>query len=374
MEKKCDVAIVGGGILGIAHAFEAAKRGYSVVIFERSRQAQGASIRNFGLIWPIGQAPGKVHERALRTREQWIDLATKAKIWHRKTGSLHLAYAQDEWDILCEFSDLAPASGYQVELVNSKKTISICNGIRARRLYGGLWSEQELCIDPRQAMTKLPKFLSDNYNVRLNYSTQVHEIHHPHVYTSEGTWNVERSIVCSGDDFESLYPDLFRSSNITRCKLQMMRTSPQPHNWKLGPAIAAGLTLRHYDSFKSCKSLESYSNRIAKESPEFDRWGIHVLASQNGAGEILIGDSHEYAWQPSIFDRPIVDKLILDYLESFLTFPSLEITQRWHGIYAKLFGKSEFVANPSKEVTVVNGVGGVGMTTAFGLAEEIFDQ
>ncbi len=67
MEKKCDVAIVGGGILGIAHAFEAAKRGYSVVIFERSRQAQGASIRNFGLIWPIGQAPGKVHERALRT-------------------------------------------------------------------------------------------------------------------------------------------------------------------------------------------------------------------------------------------------------------------------------------------------------------------
>ena len=125
MEKKCDVAIVGGGILGIAHAFEAAKRGYSVVIFERSRQAQGASIRNFGLIWPIGQAPGKVHERALRTREQWIDLATKAKIWHRKTGSLHLAYAQDEWDIF-EIVEASPGDNEKLDVIQPTQSENMC--------------------------------------------------------------------------------------------------------------------------------------------------------------------------------------------------------------------------------------------------------
>ncbi len=374
MEKKCDVAIVGGGILGIAHAFEAARRGQSVVLFERSSQAQGASIRNFGLIWPIGQTPGRVHERALRTRELWLDIAPKAKIWHRKTGSLHLAYALDEWDILCEFRDLAPTLGYNVELLNPQKTLDTGQGIRPHGLRGSLWSENELCVDPGQAMIQLPAFLSRNYNVDVHYSTHVHAIEHPHVYTSQGTWEVERSIVCNGDDFESLYPDIFQSSNITRCKLQMMRTSPQPQDWQLGPTIAAGLTLRHYDSFRSCKSLAAYSNRIAKESPEFDQWGIHVLASQNGAGEILIGDSHEYDWQPSIFDQPIIDKLILNYLKSFLVVPSLEITQRWHGIYAKLPHQSEFVAYPDREVTIVNGVGGAGMTTAFGLAEETFNQ
>ncbi|MEE3235600.1 MAG: TIGR03364 family FAD-dependent oxidoreductase [Candidatus Latescibacterota bacterium] len=374
MEKKCDVAIVGGGILGIAHAFEAAKRGHSVVLFERCTQAQGASVRNFGLVWPIGQSPGIVYQRALRTRERWLDIAPKAKIWHRKTGSLHLAYASDEWDILCEFRDLAPTLGYKVELLNAQRTLATGEGIRPDGLRGSLWSENELCIDPRQAMIQLPIFLSTNYNVDLRYSTHVYAIDHPHVYTSQGTWEVQRSIVCNGDDFESLYPNIFRSSNITRCKLQMMRTSPQPENWRLGPTVAAGLTLRHYDSFKSCTALASYSNRIAKESPEYDQWGIHVLASQNGAGEILIGDSHEYEWQPSIFDQPLIDELILDYLKSFLVVPSLKITQRWHGIYAKLPGQSEFVAYPDEEVTIVNGVGGAGMTTAFGLAEEIFNQ
>ena len=65
------------------------------VLFERTPQAQGASIRNFGMIWPIGQAPDKIHQRALATRQTWLDLALKADIWLAQTGSLHLAYADD---------------------------------------------------------------------------------------------------------------------------------------------------------------------------------------------------------------------------------------------------------------------------------------
>jgi glycine/D-amino acid oxidase-like deaminating enzyme len=54
MLQSADIAIVGAGILGIAHAYAMARRGRSVVVFERSPQATGASVRNFGMIWPVG--------------------------------------------------------------------------------------------------------------------------------------------------------------------------------------------------------------------------------------------------------------------------------------------------------------------------------
>jgi glycine/D-amino acid oxidase-like deaminating enzyme len=50
------VAIVGGGILGTAHALEAIGRGHEVVQFEREVEARGATVRNFGLVWVSGPA------------------------------------------------------------------------------------------------------------------------------------------------------------------------------------------------------------------------------------------------------------------------------------------------------------------------------
>lgn len=51
-----DVIVVGGGILGMAHAWAAARRKLSVAVLERSHQAQGATIRNFGQVLVTGQA------------------------------------------------------------------------------------------------------------------------------------------------------------------------------------------------------------------------------------------------------------------------------------------------------------------------------
>ena len=77
-ERRADVAIVGAGILGLAHAWHAARAGKRVVIFERHQQAQGASVRNFGLIWPIGQSAGFLHQTAMRSRELWTDVLAEA--------------------------------------------------------------------------------------------------------------------------------------------------------------------------------------------------------------------------------------------------------------------------------------------------------
>ena len=117
MEKiKTDIAIVGSGIVGLAMAYAWALRGKKVTIVERNDKALGASIRNFGMIWPIGQPKGPLLERALRGRETWLKLAKEAGIWVSKTGSLHLAYHEDEWQVLQEFMETAGESGYDVSM------------------------------------------------------------------------------------------------------------------------------------------------------------------------------------------------------------------------------------------------------------------
>lgn len=369
---KVDFAVVGAGIVGLAHALAAAKRGLRVVLLERNDRAVGASVRNFGLVWPIGQPDGPRHRRALQTREIWGEIATHAGISFFPTGSLHLAYREDEWRVLQEFASTANGSGHGRRLMSSDQTTALHSSVRPQGLLGSLWSPTEATVDPREAISKIPSWLEEKYGVELRFGTTVRGIDSRRVVTSNGDLEADRIIICSGPDFETLFPAHFQAAAITRCKLQMMRTVPQPSGWSLGPALCAGLTLTHYDSFRECGSLPALKARIRAELPFHVEHGIHVLVSEASDRGLTLGDSHHYGLTVDPFDREDINAGILSYLATFLQAPSLKIAQRWHGVYPKMTdGSSELVFSPAPRVTVVNGLGGAGMTMSFGLAEEL---
>jgi FAD dependent oxidoreductase TIGR03364 len=241
-------------------------------------------------------------------------------------------------------------------------------------LIGALWSETEFTLDPRVTLARLPLYLEEKFGVVMRFGCSVHGIVPPLIEAGEERWKAEHFIVCSGDDFESLYPQVYAQSGLTRVKLQMLRTVPQPGGWRLGPALAAGLTLRFYPTFEVCSTLPALKQRIATESPEYDRWGIHGLVSQTAAGELTLGDSHEYGPCVDIFNKEEVDELILGYISGFLQAPALKIAQRWHGVYAKHPAHAYLSLDPAPGVKIVTSPGGAGMTLSFGVAGRTMEE
>lgn len=369
-QTRADVAVVGGGILGLAHAYHAAKAGRRVVLFERSPRAMGASVRNFGMVWPMGQPAGRMHQMAMTSRAHWLDVIAAARLPHYPTGSLHVVYREDEATVAQEFAALAPAQGFDVTWLSAEQVLARSPAVAPEGLLGGLWSPTEVVVDPRVTIATLPGFLAERFGVTLRFNTAVTSIELPRVRAGGETWEVDTVYVCSGDDFQTLYPALFATSGITRCKLQMLRTAAQPNGWQLGPSLAAGLTLRFYSSFGLCPSLPRLKARIAAETPEYDEWGIHVLVSQTADGAITLGDTHEYGLAVDIFDKPALDDLVLRYLATFARFPAPAIVERWHGVYAKHPDQPYCRFTPAPGVEVITAPGGSGMTLSFGLAAE----
>jgi D-hydroxyproline dehydrogenase subunit beta len=365
------VIVVGAGIVGLAHAWSAIRRGKSVRVFERSSRAEGASIRNFGMIWPVGQPAGLCHAAALRSRELWLDLKKEAGIWVNECGSIHLAHRPDEWSVLTEFAQRAPALGYSVRLMTAEEVLAASPAANPDRLLGGLWSPTELCVDPREAIASTADWLRERHGVEFHFNTLVRAVDERGVETADGRrFGAARTIICSGADFETLFPDILAASGLRRCKLQMLRTEPQPAGWRIGPHVASGLTLRHYRNFDVCESLAAVKQRVTQETPELDRYGIHVMVSQNRLGEAVLGDSHEYNEAISPFDKAEIDSLMLRELRAVFRLQSWTIAERWSGIYAKHASDPQFIAEPLPGVSIVTATGGAGMTMSFGLAEE----
>src|SRR5471032_3144104 len=105
MTNHNDILIVGAGILGLSHAYAAARRGLKVTVFERSATPLGASVRNFGQALVTGQPPGQMLDLAKASREIWGQWAQASGLQLKRNGSYLFARTEAEEHLLQAFCD-----------------------------------------------------------------------------------------------------------------------------------------------------------------------------------------------------------------------------------------------------------------------------
>jgi FAD dependent oxidoreductase TIGR03364 len=307
------------------------------------------------------------------SRSIWKEICTEAKIWCDEVGSLHLAYQDDELQAITEYVE-ANRMHRDCAVLNPKQTLQKSPAVNSSGLKGALWSADEIIVESRVAVGQVALYLSEKYDVTFHWNTAISKVAYPVVMSGHNSWEADEVFVCSGADFETLYPELFLQSEITKCKLQMMRLVAQPDDWRIGPALCGGLSMIHYPGFQSAKSLPALRKRYEAQYGEHLEWGVHVMVSQNGAGELTIGDSHEYGLVHDPFDKEFINSLIMGYLHTFSKFKDWKMIQSWNGIYPKMTnGQTELVMDAADGVTIINGLGGNGMTLSFGLCEQLID-
>ena len=244
------VGIVGAGVVGLAHAWLAAERGFRVSLFERSHWAQSASVRNFGIVLPVSQIPS-VRPWAVASRQRWLTLAREAGLWVNRCGSIHLAHRADEWQVLVEYQNLLAGSelGRQVQLAEPEQCARLAPALRTDDLLGGLVSDWELCVNPTEAIRRLPQWLAERFNVQLHFQSTVTQVESGRLVTSNGRQygltGLSSVLVTS---CRCCFPTTGGTMPCGR-KLHMMRTT-QPTGWQVGPVLIGGLALRQYAAFE----------------------------------------------------------------------------------------------------------------------------
>jgi D-hydroxyproline dehydrogenase subunit beta len=367
LETTYDVAVVGAGICGLAHALAAVRRGKRVIVVDRDAQANGASVRNFGFVTVTGQQAGDGWRRAMRSRDVWAEIAPLAGIEVLHAGLLTIARRPEARTVLEAF--LETEMGRECRLIEPGRLAEIGDGLRARDFAGALYSPHELRVESRDAIPKLATWLAARWGVTFLRETAALAAEPPKLETSRGTIHAEAIIVCPGDDFNTLRRERIAAYGLTRCKLHMLRVKPERYDRRL-PAIMSDLGMVRYLGYSELAPSRALRARLEAEQGEHLANGVHLIVVRSADGSLVVGDSHHYATTPDPFAPTHVDNLILGEYGRVFEDGAPEIVERWTGTYASAPDRLMLVDKPSRALRIVLITSGTGASTSFAIAEE----
>lgn len=365
-----DLAVVGGGIIGLAHAYVAAKAGKRVVVIERDIRANGASIRNFGFITVTGQERGESWRLARRTAKVWAEIAGHAGIPIEQRGLYLTARSDEAIAVIGAF--LETEMGEDCRLVAPAEFRRIAEGVGGAELKGVLYSPHELRVESRIAIPALTAWLKNGFGVRFRNETAAFDIAPPHIHTSRGVIEAGAAIVCPGDDFVTLYPEQIARYRLRKCRISMLKLASP--GFRLPGVLMSDLSLTRYHGYSQLPQARALERKLRAEQPSHFGHGVHLIVAQGTDDHLIVGDSHHYDVLPDPFASEATERDILDEYTRAIAQTPPPVLERWTGVYAVAEDRTWLADAPQPRVRLVMVTSGTGASTCFGIAEQVLAE
>ncbi|MGW2742030.1 TIGR03364 family FAD-dependent oxidoreductase [Streptomyces sp. NPDC001450] len=364
------VTVVGAGVVGTMHAWQAVERGHQVVQIEREAEARGASLRNFGQIWVSGRAGGEELETALRARELWEGIGGRVPgLGFRANGSLTPVRGPLELAVAEAAVARPDAAERGYKLLTPGEARALNPALRGE-FTAALHCERDAAVEPRTAQLALRAELLKSPNYTFLPGREVREVVGAGAVRDDhgDVHHADAVVLCTGAWLGGLVRELAGPElPVRRVRLQMMQTDPLGE--PLTTSVADADSFRYYPAYAS-PALDALNAGQPQPATAAEH-RMQLLMVQRADGGLTIGDTHEYE-HPFAFDT-LEDPYdhLAEVVESLLGRPLPKIRRRWAGVYAQCADTSRVVHRQqvSDGVWLVTGPGGRGMTCSPAIAE-----
>ena len=152
LPRRADVVVLGGGIVGLAAAFELAEQGMKVCLLDRSQAGSAQSTRNWGFIRQQGRSVEEL-PLMIEATQMWLELEKRldCDIDLVQGGNLRLTDSPDRAEDYTRWIDLARSFGLDSRVARAEEVEQIMPGFAGRYLMA-IFTPSDGQVNPVKAV------------------------------------------------------------------------------------------------------------------------------------------------------------------------------------------------------------------------------
>ena len=363
-----DIAIVGGGIIGAACAYELSRAGASVTLIERDELAAGASGRNQG--WFVLPEDPLLEPMARATLPTYLDVAASAAlpVWIDREPVGHLLVALESGDVPRAQDALtaATAQGVAIRELDVAELHEVEPAVSPDAVAGWLL-DQGHRLDPA-ALTVALALAAKAASADIRHHVRARAFIHDGdairgVVTDDGPIHADTVIVAAGPWSTALLDPIGIRLPVTGARGWIVRVRPgsgtlhhmiEHAGWRAGPERLADVA-------------RPIAGRVASDGmPPAD---VGAVLHLHADGSVLIGSSRQPWVTPEPEDPSVPQRMLRSGIRLAPSLGDATVVSTWWGLRPITPDERPLVGTVRDGLVVATGHGSEGVILGAGTAQ-----